>query len=204
MSRHKQQAMPFYIQEQDAPAKREILKAALTLFVRHGLDGTSIRDIATEAGYTNPAMFKHFSSKDDLARYLFASCYRQLIYRLFDGIHLDGPFTENLAMLVRRTTEFIDESPDAFLFVQDNLRQFWPQVGNEILEQSLVSQLRSLLESGRQQGMVATDVGIELQVSALSGTMAQFARLLYFREIKGSARASSESLLLLMERMLRQ
>lgn len=202
MNRSSQKLIPFYIKEQDSPAKREILKAALSLFVRHGLDGTSIRDIAAEAGYSNPALFKHFEGKDDLARYLFVSCYQQLIFRLFNGINYNDPFQKNLELLVTRATDFIDDSLDAFLFVQDNLRHFWPQAGSELRAQSMIGLLRRLLESGRQQGVVATDVAVELQLSVLSGTMAQFARLLYFREIKGSARASSTSLLLLMERML--
>ena len=202
MNRSAKNTVPFYIKEQDSTAKREILKAALALFVRHGLDGTSIRDIAAEAGYSNPAMFKHFSGKDDLSLYLFVSCYQQLIFRLFNGMDLNDEFDANLATLVQRTTDFIDESLDAFLYVQDNLRHFWPQVGDELREQSLIGRLRKLLEAGRKQGVVAIDVALELQVSALSGTLPQFARLLYFREIKGTARASSVSLLLLMQRML--
>jgi len=38
--------LPFYIQEEDPPAKREILRAAMKLFSRHGLAATTIRDIA--------------------------------------------------------------------------------------------------------------------------------------------------------------
>lgn len=204
MSRSSIKPIPFYIKEQDSPAKREILKAALSLFTRHGLDGTSIRDIAGETGYSNPALFKHFEGKDELAKYLFVSCYQQLVFSLFNGINFHDPFQKNLKLLVTRTTNFIDESLDAFLYVQDNLRHFWPQLGNELSEHSLIDKLRRLLEEGRKQGVVATDVALELQVSALSGTLPQFARLIYFREIKGNARASSASLLLLMERMLRK
>lgn len=204
MNRASHKLIPFYIKDQDSPAKREILKAALSLFVRQGLDGTSIRDIAGEAGYSNPAMFKHFAGKDDLARYLFVSCYQQLIYRMFNGMNYNAPFNDNLNLLVKRATDFIDDSLDAFLFVQDNLRHFWPQLGSDLREQSMIGLLRRLLEAGRKQGAVATDVPLELQVSALSGTIAQFARLLYFREIKGNARDSSGALLVLMERLLRK
>ena len=69
---------PFYVSEDDAPAKRKILTTALTLFVRDGLCETSVRDIAKASGFTNPALFKHFKSKDDLARYLFERCYLEL------------------------------------------------------------------------------------------------------------------------------
>lgn len=204
MNRTVNVSVPFFIKEEDSPAKREIMKAALSLFVRQGLDGTSIRDIAAEAGYSNPAMFKHFAGKDELARYLFVSCYQHLIYRMFNGMDYSVPFHDNLKVLVKRATDFIDDSLDAFLFVQDNLRHFWPQLGSGLREQSMIGLLRKLLEAGRKQGTVATDVPLELQVSALSGTMAQFARLLYFREIKGSARDSSGALLVLLERLLRK
>jgi AcrR family transcriptional regulator len=44
------QTLPFYIREEDPPAKRQILRAAMKLFSERGLDGTSIRDIADESG----------------------------------------------------------------------------------------------------------------------------------------------------------
>src|SRR6476660_5127476 len=69
---------PFYVAEDDAPAKRRILETALELFVRDGLCETSVRDIAKASGFTNPALFKHFKSKDALARYLFERCYLEL------------------------------------------------------------------------------------------------------------------------------
>ncbi len=60
----------------DPPAKRSILTAALALFASRGIDGVSIRDIAADSGFSNPAMFKYYKSKEDLARTLFEACYR--------------------------------------------------------------------------------------------------------------------------------
>ena len=56
-SRQMASTLPFYIPEDDPPAKRQILRAAMKLFSERGLDGTSIRDIARESGFTNPALF---------------------------------------------------------------------------------------------------------------------------------------------------
>lgn len=195
--------LPFYVHEQDAPAKREILQAALALFVRHGIDGTTIRDIAAKAGYTNPALFKHFDSKDELSRYLFVNCYRELAACLFHGINDAAPFLANLELLVMHATDFTANNLDAFLYVQDNLRHFWPQVASELDKPSIWAQLRELLGAGRAQGVVATDISVELQVTALSGTLSQFARALYFKEIKENAHLSAPALVLLLERMLR-
>ena len=68
----------FYVRDDDPPAKREILSAALKLFSRRGLAATSIRDIAEESGYTNPALYKHFESKEELALHLFETCHARI------------------------------------------------------------------------------------------------------------------------------
>ena len=43
-----------------------ILDAARRVFEADGLDGASLRAIAAEAGYTPPALYFHFTSKEDL------------------------------------------------------------------------------------------------------------------------------------------
>src|SRR5271168_4307440 len=82
---------PFYLSEGDAPGKRAILSAALDLFAARGVDGVSIREIASQAGCTNPAMFRHFKSKDALACALFESCYRRLTAGLVLASKRDPP-----------------------------------------------------------------------------------------------------------------
>ena len=57
-------ASPFFVSEDDPPAKRAIITAALELFATKGVDGVSIRDIAAASGFSNPAMFRHFESKE--------------------------------------------------------------------------------------------------------------------------------------------
>ncbi|MEE6163354.1 MULTISPECIES: TetR/AcrR family transcriptional regulator [unclassified Mycolicibacterium] len=50
------------------PAERRagLLDAASTLFVEHGVAGTSIDDVADRAGVSKGAVYHHFASKDDL------------------------------------------------------------------------------------------------------------------------------------------
>ena len=72
-------ALPAFLSSaEDPPAKRAILACALRRFVVDGLDGTSIRTVAADAGFTNPALFRHFAGKEELAAHLFAVCYRRL------------------------------------------------------------------------------------------------------------------------------
>ena len=47
--------------------KRELIRsAAKQLFAEQGLDGTSVREIAKQAGYTTGAIYFHYANKEEL------------------------------------------------------------------------------------------------------------------------------------------
>lgn len=46
--------------------RQRILEAARDLFARHGVDGVSIRDIASAAGVTHPLVHRYFGTKDQM------------------------------------------------------------------------------------------------------------------------------------------
>ena len=48
----------------------QVLDAALTQFLEHGYDGTSMQAVADEAGVTKPVVYACFASKDELFRAL--------------------------------------------------------------------------------------------------------------------------------------
>src|SRR6478609_3431233 len=103
---------PFYLEEGDPPAKREILRAALKLFSERGLASTSIRDIADESGYTNPALYKHFESKDELALYLFETCHARVWTRCATALGAAAGFRNKLEAYVAVWMELLDTEPD--------------------------------------------------------------------------------------------
>src|SRR4051812_18274536 len=92
-------------------AKREILRAAMKLFSAHGLAATSIRDIARESGYTNPALYKHFASKEELALHLFETCHRRLWSTCHAAIAAAKNFDAKLDGYIGRVLELVDENP---------------------------------------------------------------------------------------------
>lgn len=52
--------------EAAASTKDRILDVALDLFVEHGFDGTSVRQIADHIGITKAALYYYFASKDEI------------------------------------------------------------------------------------------------------------------------------------------
>src|SRR6476646_3528598 len=119
VNRRADHARPFYVSEDDAPAKRRILVTALALFVRDGLCETSVRDIAKVSGFTNPALFKHFRSKDELARYLFERCYLELAELVAQAVASETRFDRKLRAVIDNYMAALDRDSDSILYVHD-------------------------------------------------------------------------------------
>lgn len=52
--------------EKQAETRRRLLDAGERVFLRRGLQGSSIEEIAAEAGYTKGAFYSNFKGKDEL------------------------------------------------------------------------------------------------------------------------------------------
>lgn len=191
----------WFLSETDPPSKQGILRAAAKLFAKHGLAGTSVRMIGTEAGYTNPAMFKFFRSKDALALYLFERCYERL-YRQVEAAAASGSFNEAFTQVLDVFLAQMDEDLEAVLFVQDSLRELWPLLPASVRKRSILQTLRGLVDKGIREGAVTGYRSPDVPAVAVIGLLAQFGRMLYFSEIKGPARLHREELNLALMRML--
>ncbi len=191
----------FFVSDSDPASKQGILRAALGLFARHGLDGTTIRMIGEEAGYTNPAMFKFFPSKDALALHLFERCYA----RLHDAVAAAAAgedFDVALRAVVEALLAAMEEDLEAVLFVQDALRELWPRLPARARRRSIIASLRALLARGIRDGDVSGFSTPDVPVAILLGSMAQLARMAYFGEIARSPASWRAELDLALGRML--
>ncbi|PZQ13553.1 MAG: TetR family transcriptional regulator [Ancylobacter novellus] len=104
-----------------APSPRDtrarIEAAALKLFAARGVDGTSMRDIAAEVGVTEGALYRHFPSKDALARALFLSRYGALAHGIEDIRASRPDFSGRLDEIVTFFAASFDADPDGFAYV---------------------------------------------------------------------------------------
>jgi AcrR family transcriptional regulator len=178
--------LPFYLRESDAPAKREILRAALKLFSERGLAATSIRHIADESGYTNPALYKHFRSKEELALHLFETCHRRIFGQLQAAASSGTSFDEKLEAYVRRWLELVDEHPDVIAFLSDSARVLWPKTSANVRRHTVIGLARALAAEGRRGGDAAA-IDPDVAAALLQGTLAEFARMLQVGVVSGPA-----------------
>ena len=186
--------------EDDPPSKAAGLDAALALFVRDGVEATSVRDIATRSGFTNPAIFKHFDSKTALALCLFERCYAWMA-RAFvaaENACADPDPVAQILAVVGCALQLMDEDIEAILMVQDNLRRFWPMAASTTRAVSLLGRMRTLVAAAADarnvEGAERMYIAPNLLASAIIGLLGQIAREAYFHEFEGPVSALEPSI----------
>jgi TetR/AcrR family transcriptional regulator, repressor of fatR-cypB operon len=167
----------------DPPSKREILACALRLFVHEGLCETSIRAIGDAAGYTNPALYKFFASKDALALALFERCYGWVYEAMREAVEAQ-PFEAALGGVVQAWVRLLDERAEALLYVNETLREFWPKVRPATKRRSLLKLLAGVIARGQAAGVVPQSVAPPLAVALVVGTLGQVARQQAFGDLR--------------------
>jgi TetR/AcrR family transcriptional regulator, repressor of fatR-cypB operon len=192
--------LPFYVREDDPPARREVLRAALTLFSERGLDGTSIRDIARKSGYTNPALYKHFASKEELALHLFETCHRRVWERCNARLRAGKNFDEKLEHYVHEWLELVDENSDVIAFLEDSARVLWPKANQTVRQRTMIGLARSLaLEMPQRAGK--TKVSADLAAASLQGTLGEVARMVHVGVLARPARQWEKGLVALFRKL---
>lgn len=180
--------VPFYIQQDDSPAKREILRAALTLFSEQGLAATSVRDIAEESGYTNPALYKHFASKDQLALYLFERCHTRVSAICGAALSSGESFDDKLNAYVASWLQLLDEEPEVLAFLADSARVLWPRANATVRRTTVIGLARSLVREAPRVRAAGGTLDPDVAAASVQGTLAELGRMIQVGVVPGPAR----------------
>jgi AcrR family transcriptional regulator len=179
--------LPFFIREDDPPAKQQILRAAMKLFSAQGLDATTIRDIARESGYTNPALYKHFAGKEELALHLFETGHRRLWTKCYAAIEAATGFDDKLEAYIGQVLELVDEHPETMAFLSDSARVLWPKAAPAVRRQTMIGLARSLMSLASRPRRGRPAVNPDVAAASLQGTLAEMARMVQVGVIPGPA-----------------
>lgn len=94
-----------------------ILGAALELFVEKGVSAATTREIARKAETAEGNLYRHFPSKDSLARHIFGECAGRLRKKLVESAGEAIEPRKRLEALVRGIFEFARDEPSSFAFI---------------------------------------------------------------------------------------
>jgi AcrR family transcriptional regulator len=100
-----------------------IFAAARTVFLRQGLEGTAMGQIASEAGLSRPALHYYFRSKDQLFGAVFGQALDNFIAQLNDIIEMDAPLEKKLAIFIRDELAMLCANPFLPNFILHEMRR---------------------------------------------------------------------------------
>lgn len=98
--------------------KDKLLRAALTIGARDGLEAVTTAAIATEAGVAEGTLYRHFPSKDDLLIEVYRGIKRRIFEAIIDGEDGGEAPDARLKRVWRKLYETYRGDSEAFVFGQ--------------------------------------------------------------------------------------
>jgi AcrR family transcriptional regulator len=109
--------MPSVVRLPRAERRAQLIDAAAAVFLRGGFDGTSMEDVAREAGVTRLIVYRIFESKDDLYRAVLDSVLDDLAAAFSDrdaALFAGDPVTTSRTSIPGLVLSSARRHPDAF------------------------------------------------------------------------------------------
>lgn len=148
-------------------SREGIRKAAWELFSQFGVDKVSMTDIARKAGVSQATIYNNFGSKEALVREFVTSMVEGLVNRAQEVITPQGSYQEKMNAFFQFISAMMDGGRNASegvtVFASSLDLQNDPEI-REIrtkAQEKMVALLLGLIEEGRQQGQVSTQISEE-------------------------------------------
>ena len=156
-------------------------EAALRLFVEQGIDGTGIRDLARAAGCSEAAIYRHWTSKDDLVRSLYREHLCE-VCRIADAAIASDPDADRqvLAAIISLYRLF-DEQPLVFRFVL--LAKHDLDIARDLHQRTPLDIVHELAQRAITEGRATGDAAV--LAAALTGTLIETAVFVLYGRIPG-------------------
>ncbi|MCJ8345040.1 TetR/AcrR family transcriptional regulator [bacterium] len=160
-----------------AKGKLNIFNASLELFVEKGIKATSVRDISKISGFTNPALYSHFKSKDDLSYHLYLSVFNVLkpdLVKILNPSQDSETIFRNIARDVLYNSFHQADFRNAYLYLYENVLTFYDRIKEEEKENPLDMWLE-VIESKKEEGSIRSGSTM-FQTLAIHGYMVPILR----------------------------
>ena len=154
-----------------------IIDAAQKLFAEHGFDGTSVRDIAHEAGINVAMISYYFGSKEKLMEAIFEQKTNYTRIKVENLLQNDAlSHLEKVNILIDDYVEkFIAQQQFHRIMIREQLIEKDTPISGFILElkkRNLVS-IKKLIHDGQKSGSFKKNIDIILMMTTMVGTVSQ-------------------------------
>ena len=151
--------------------RRQILRAAITVFARSGYHGSRVSDVAKEAGVAYGLVYHYFGSKEDLLEAIFRRTWSRMLEAVQEVERAGAPAREQVAAVAKIVLGAWPVDPDLVrVLVREVARS--PQLGSEVDEIAhAFAALERIVSRGQERGEFRTDVDSRLAAWILYGAL---------------------------------
>jgi TetR/AcrR family transcriptional regulator len=151
--------------------EQRLLAKARQCFLAHGFGGTSLRQVAREAGTSVGMIHYYYRSKEGLFQAVVEAVYQRTLADLEKALAPDAPFGVRVARLYAKLGSLSDEEREtARMVVREAMTS--PNVLQALLERSLrghIPLLLGLVADGQREGKVRHDLSPPLVMACIMG-----------------------------------
>lgn len=141
--------------------KKDILDAALSLFLKFGVQKVSITEIAKQANVSQVTIYNYFESKDNLVHEVIMYYTDSVWMEYEDLFHSNFSFHEKIKKIIFEKKEIANEIHEDFY--QYFMREY--ETGMSYIEnlykEKVLPKFMELFEEGKKQGFVDPNISTE-------------------------------------------
>ncbi len=165
--------MPTDTFNQLQPEKRErITAAAVEVFSQAGFNGADVAEIARRAGVAKGSIYNYFSNKEDLYVFVCRDGLDRSRQTVYGAIDPEWDIYRQIEHIFRQGKTFVLEHPDYLrLYINISsagMESFAEQLTMEV-EKHTADHLKKLLHDGISQGLVRSDIDVDMAAFTING-----------------------------------
>jgi AcrR family transcriptional regulator len=150
----------------------DVLAAATTVFRSMGYEKATLEDIAREVGINRATLYYYVGTKEELLVALLAEPIAMLRARLEEDVAQDLPPREKLAESLRGYVKTLDEHPELFIFLSENIHAVMSGPDADALRDNADRYghvLTQVIRDGAAAGDLRDDVDPQIAMLAILG-----------------------------------
>ena len=136
----------------DEDKQRRIKEAMVRLFLREGIDGTSISKIAREAGVSTATIYVYYDNKEEMLAEVFREYARQPYQYMMQCVRPDMDGDELVEALVRSCYTFSIEHEEIFSFVEQCSR--CPTLSERVCDEECSHEVMDIIRHYQNMGVL--------------------------------------------------
>jgi TetR/AcrR family transcriptional regulator len=162
------------MEEQNQNTEEKILRAAEAVFLKKGMDGARMQDIATEAGINKALLHYYFRSKEKLFNAIFTTTFQQFIPRMDAALQTSSRPEELFKKLADLYIELLSNKPYLPLFILAEINREPKQINELLIQRLNLDRIIPMIREKVRQELGDTVDPTQIIVSIISAILFPF------------------------------